>query len=90
MNNISSKAKHIHIPEEIKLLILGALLGMFFITILLYVCTFVTESALVKYNKTKVDLPEEYQLITPNDKLQGNYDKTTNTLHIWFSNPQNN
>lgn len=41
-------------------------------------------------NKPKIDLPEEYKLINPHKQLQGNYDPCTNTLHIWFNNPENN
>ena len=54
-------------------LILGALIGF----------TYVINT------KPKVDLPEEYQLITTKDTLQGYYDKRTETLYISFNNKRN-
>lgn len=35
-----------------------------------------------------VDLPEEYQLITPDSNIKGRYDKDSNILYIWFDNNQ--
>lgn len=51
---------------------------------------------IIVYNKEKssnqqvtVDLPEEYQLITTKDTLQGHYDKESNKLYISFKNKRN-
>jgi hypothetical protein len=65
-------------------ILIGGFIGGLFASILVHII--ITNIS----DKPSVDLPEEYQLITPNDKLQGKYDKTTNTIHIWFNNPQNN
>ena len=37
-------------------------------------------------NLSNVDLPEEYQLITPNTPIIGEYDSKSNTLYIQFKN----
>jgi len=41
-----------------------------------------------KKESCKIDLPEEYKLITPNDTLKGYFD-SSRVLHIEFNNQRN-
>lgn len=45
-------------------------------------------SVIYQRNNPKVDLPEEYKSITPNDTLKGYYD-SDGVLHIEFNNQRN-
>lgn len=79
--------------ETNKYITIGFVLGFLFAALVVTALAYpygklegIQETAELYKDSLSVDLPEEYQLINPNEQLQGNYDKTTNTLHIWFNN----
>lgn len=66
--------------QDLIIWLLGIVVGLF---ISLIVC-------IVIYNTTpKVDLPEEYVLINPQDTLQGYYNPSEDKVYIWFNNKRN-
>ena len=67
--------------EFIASLIAGTLLGIILGTIIAF--------SLVRNTLPKVQLPEEYQLITNKDTLSGYYNNKDKTLYINFANKRN-
>lgn len=67
-------------------ILLGAIL--FLIISLVGMSYLLDETRLELSKSQRIDLPEEYTLITPNDTLKGYFD-SNKVLHIEFNNKRN-